>query len=119
MLKCIDHVFLQRNLETNANEARTENAATRGVKMFLHRVEFYGTLLTRFIEYVLHPLKTKFSTSGNENPEFEAVKEKMQQLKVGFYSRAHGISQIRCWYLVQYNAISLLSKCFVLLFLKL
>ncbi|XP_076819820.1 uncharacterized protein LOC143465427 isoform X3 [Clavelina lepadiformis] len=49
--------------------------------MFLHRVEFYGTLLTRFIEYVLHPLKTKFSTSGNENPEFEAVKEKMQQLK--------------------------------------
>ncbi|XP_076819817.1 uncharacterized protein LOC143465426 isoform X3 [Clavelina lepadiformis] len=71
----------KRNLETNTNEARTENAATRGVKMFLHRVEFYGTLLTRFIEYVLHPLKTKFSTSGNENPEFEAVKEKMQQLK--------------------------------------
>ncbi|CAK8685877.1 unnamed protein product [Clavelina lepadiformis] len=83
-IKCVRHWYAwetKRNLETNTNEARTENAATRGVKMFLHRVEFYGTLLTRFIEYVLHPLKTKFSTSGKENPEFEAVKEKMQQLK--------------------------------------
>ena len=74
--------FFQRNLETNTAESRADNAATKGLKMFLHRVEFYSTLLLRFDEYILQPLKKHFETSERANPELEEIKQKMNQFKV-------------------------------------
>nr|XP_009858817.2 uncharacterized protein LOC104265773 [Ciona intestinalis] len=71
----------KRNLETNVAEPRTENAATRGVKMFLHRIDFYGTLLSRFVEYVLQPLEVQFRTTRAVNNDLERVKFQMKQLK--------------------------------------
>ena len=69
-------------METNNAESRSENAATRGIKLFLHRVDFYTTLLMRFEEYILQPLKKHFETSEKGNLELENIKQKMNRLKV-------------------------------------
>lgn len=66
----------------NALESRSDNAATKGIKMFLHRVSFYSTLLVRFEEYILEPLNKNFATADGNNPDLEGIKLNMNHLKV-------------------------------------
>ena len=47
--------------------------------MFLSRIDFYGTLLTRFKEYILTPLQTHFSTKENNNLDFIEIQAKMKR----------------------------------------
>jgi len=50
--------------------------------MFLHRIDFYGTLLARFVEYIFTPLQQRFSTNHGANQELEYIKNQMILLKV-------------------------------------
>ena len=70
----------------NASETGADNAAIRGIKVFLHRVSFYTTLLVRFDDYILQPLLKHFSTNDGSNSDLEEIKQQMNHLKVCNYS---------------------------------
>ncbi|XP_039272543.2 uncharacterized protein LOC120346786 [Styela clava] len=69
----------KRNIDTNhAPEAKPENAATRGLKTFLNKVDFYGTLLARFGEYIIYFLLENYDI---EHDEVNKTKDKMLELQ--------------------------------------